>query len=119
MNASEFNRQITIEKKVITGKDSVYGTDIVGWARLLDQTVLGRCWAKIEESTQRSEMTVGGLVLAKNQMRVTIRYRGDVDSSMRVTLHGETDVVYQIVGGPSIVGGRKRYLELICEKYSS
>jgi hypothetical protein len=38
---------------------------------------------------------------------------------MRVTLHGDSDVIYQIVGGPADIDGRKSMIEMVLEKYSS
>jgi hypothetical protein len=48
-----------------------------------------------------------------------MRWRADIDSSQRVTVHGETDVVYQIVAGPAEIDGRKGGLELVLEKYTT
>ena len=56
--------------------------------------------------------------MARNQTRVRLRYRSDIDSTMRVTVHGDSDVVYQIVGGPAMIG-RKELTELVLERYSS
>jgi head-tail adaptor len=51
-----------------------------------------------------------------------MRYRDDIDSSMRITVHGDdADTVYQIIGGPAQVTaeGRKTMIEVFCERYSS
>ena len=48
-----------------------------------------------------------------------IRYRSDVTSDMRVTVHSDAgDVVHQIVGGPAEIG-RREWTEFVIEKYSS
>jgi hypothetical protein len=38
---------------------------------------------------------------------------------MRVTVHGDSDVIYQIVGGPAEIGGRKEQVEMVLERFSS
>lgn len=67
----------------------------------------------------RSEAVRQGLAQARNQTRLRMRWRNDITSAMRVVLHGDSDVVYQIVGGPAAIGGRKDGLELMLERYST
>jgi head-tail adaptor len=57
--------------------------------------------------------------VARNQTRLRMRWRDDINSSMRVTVHGDSDTVYQIVGGPADIDGRKSMIEMVLEKYSS
>lgn len=123
MRASELDRQVTIERPVKV-QDATYGTDVVVWAPLVAQpgspVVAVRFWAQVQDALpSKSESVTQGLEVARNQSRLRMRYRADVTSDMRVTVHGETDVVYQIVGGPAEIGGRKKFLELVIEKYSS
>jgi head-tail adaptor len=136
MNAGSLNRQISIEKKSIF-QDPVYGTEMVVWVPLsaldegafdpgtfsgdaFDVSPAEKFWAEIVDvPPSRSEAVTMGLSVARNQTRIRIRWRGDITSDMRVTVHGDTDVVYQIVGGPAEIGGRKDGLELVLERYSS
>jgi head-tail adaptor len=59
--------------------------------------------------------------MASRQTRVRMRYRNDIDSSMRVTIHQDASVIYQIISGPVDVTseGRKRMIEFVCEKLST
>lgn len=118
------DRQITIEYPVPT-VDPTYGTEIITWSPLVrdgvGSPIIGvRFWAEIQDALpSRSEAVTQGLALARNQTRLRMRWRSDVTSAMRVTVHGDTDTVYQIVGGPAEIGGRKSMIELVLEKYSS
>lgn len=113
MQAGELDRLISIEYKA-TEKDPIYRTDVVNWVRLATMH------AQVQDALpSRSESVTQGLAVARNQVRVRIRYRADITSAMRVVLHGDSDVVYQIVGGPAEIGGRKRGLEMVLERYSS
>lgn len=123
MRAGAYNVQITVERKSVT-KGAVYNEDVVTWVPLVEQPgapgVAQRWWAEAQDvPPSRSESVAQGLQLARNQIRLRMRWRNDIDSSMRVTLHRETDVVCQIIGGPAERGGRKRELELMLERYSS
>jgi SPP1 family predicted phage head-tail adaptor len=122
MRTGLLDHRITIEKKSVTA-DATYGNEVVTWVPLAYEagspSVAQKFWANVADvPPSRSEAVKQGLVTARNQTRITIRYRSDVDSSMRITVHGETDVIYQIVGGPAMLG-RKEFLEMVCEKYSS
>ena len=123
MRAGRLDRLITIEKKEVT-VDPVYGSELVTWVALSylpgSPPVAERFAAEIQDALpSRSEAVQQGLAIGRNQTRCRIRWRGDVDSSRRVTLHGDTDQVYQIVGGPAEIDGRKGGLEMVLEKYSS
>ena len=117
------DREITIERPEKT-QENVFGTDIVTWVPLValpGSPVVGRRFpANIQDvMPSRSEGVQQGLIVGRQQTRCRIRYRSDVDSSMRVTVHGDTSVVYQIVAGPAEVGGRKQYLEMMLERTTS
>lgn len=122
VSAGKLDRQITIESKSVT-PDPVYGSEVVTWVPLStvgSPPVAERYWAEVQDVLpSRDEALRNGLVASCNRTRIRIRYRSDIDSSMRITVHGETDVIYQIVGGPAIIAGRKTLIELFCEKYSS
>ena len=123
MRAGRMDRQITIEKKETT-QDAAYGTPIVMWVPLValpgSPVVAERFWSEVQDALpSRSEAVTQGLQVARNQTRLRMRWRGDIDSSMRVTVHGDSDVVYQIVAGPADIDGRKSMIEMVLEKYSS
>lgn len=113
MSAGRFNRTISIDFPV-RATDAGYGPQLDRWERLTT------CQAEVQDFLpSRSESVRQGLEVARNQTRMRIRWRPDVDSTMRIVLHGASDVVYQIVGGPAEIGGRSRMLEMVCERYSS
>ena len=118
------DREITVEKKSVT-KDADYGTEIIAWIPLVAEVgcplVAQRFDANVQDVLPgRAESVLNGtLSIARNLTRIRLRYRTDIDSSMRVTVHGDRDRVMQIVGGPAEIGGRQQYLELLCEAISS
>ena len=123
MRAGRMDRQISIERKQVT-LDPVYGTELIEWVPLVAEpgspTVAVRFWAEVQDALpSKAESVTSGLAVARNQTRIRMRWRSDIDSSMRVTVHGDTDVVMQIVGGPADIDGRKSQIEIVCEKYSS
>ena len=120
MRAGDFDCQVTIEKRSTT-QDAKYGTQVVTWVPLVTSNGAAvRFWAQVEdEIPSRSESVRQGVAMSANRAVVRIRYRNDIDSSMRVTVHRDTAVLYQIVGGPAQVGGRKLMLEMVCERYST
>ena len=123
MRAGNLNRQITIEQKQVT-VDATYGTELISWVPLVAEagspTVAVRFWAEVQDVLpSRSEAVTQGLAVARALTRCRLRWRADIDSSMRVTVHGDSDQVYAIIGGPAEVAGRKGMIELLLEKYSS
>ena len=112
MNAGQLNTRCRIDAKSIT-QDPVYGTELVTWV------VLVTVWCNIQdELPSKSEALKQGLAVATNRTRVRMRYRTDIDSSMRLVINRPPETVYQIVGGPAILGN-KDGIELVVEKYSS
>jgi len=124
MRLGTLNREITVEKKSVT-QDLIYGTEVVAWVPLSilpgSPEVAERFAAEVTDvSASRSEGVLrGDLVLARNLLRVRLRWRDDLDSSMRVTVHGDSDRICQIVGGPVEFGGRRVGIELLCEEISA
>jgi head-tail adaptor len=114
MQAGRLDRLITIEQKSVT-QNTTYGTELITWT-----TFAALVPAELVDALpSRAEGVVLGVGVAHSQTRCRIRWRAGINSSMRVTVHGDTDVVYQIVGGPAEIGGRQRGLEMVLEKYSS
>lgn len=103
------DRRVRLERPVQT-LDAVYGSPVITWE--LVATVAAE-WVELRPS--RSEAVRQGLESARNQVRVRFRWRADVDSAMRVVADG---VPFNIVGGPAELG-RREYLELVCERYST
>ena len=105
-------KRCRIEYKSST-QDPDYGSEIPVWLPL------AVVWAEVQDVLpSRSESVNRGLEVARNQSRVRIRYRSDVDSSMRLVIWRPGEIVYQIVGGPSESADRM-FIEFVVEKYSS
>jgi head-tail adaptor len=93
-----FDRQIVIERPVST-PDTTYGTPVITWTPIAS----GFFRAEVQDAMpSRSESVQQGLTVARNQTRIRLRWRDDIDSSMR-----------------AMVGGRKEMIEIMCERYSS
>lgn len=120
MRAGNLDRQILVEKKQVT-QDPTFGTELVTWVPL--STVSGQpewYWAEVQDALpSRSEAVTQGLAVARNQTRIRMRWRDDITSAMRITLRGDTNIMFQIVGGPAEIDGRKERIEVMCERYSS
>lgn len=124
MKAGRLDRQITIEYKSIT-QDPDYGTELVSWLPLSYEPgsplVAEKYAANVQDVLpSRSEAVAQGLTIGRDQTRMRIRWRDDVTSAMRVTLHGDaSDQIFEIVSGPADFDGRKTQIEFMCERYTS
>ena len=113
MNVGQLDHRVRIETKSIS-QDPDYGTEIVTWV------ALATVWANVQDAMpSKAEGVVQGLAVAINQTRVRMRWRADVDSSMRMVIYRPGPITYQIVGGPAEVGGRREYCEFMVERLSS
>lgn len=122
MSLGKYDQQITISRP--TTLDGEFGPQPGPWVPLValpgSPTVAERFYAEMQDvMPSRSEAVKQGLAVARNQTRCRLPWRDDVDSSMRVTWHRETDVVYAIVGGPADIGKRKEAIEIMLERFSS
>lgn len=112
LQVPNMDTRVRIEQKSVT-QDPTYGTDIVTWVPLI--TV----WAEVVDvlpSRQQAEQTRAQLQVATQRSRVRMRYRTDVDSSMRCVIGG---LMHHIVSGPAEIGDRHSLSEVIVERYSS
>ena len=106
------NARARIEYPVHTS-DPVYGGDVITWA-LLDVV-----WCNYQdELPSKSERVEQGLALNTNRTRIRMRYRADVDSSMRLVINRPNPTIYQIESGPAELGD-KDGLELMVTAFSS
>lgn len=130
LRAGEIRCEVTIDRIAVEGDDGylgpdpIYGTPrdvFVPLAPLPGSPVIGeRFPATIQDALpSRAESVTMGLAVARNQSTLRMRYRNDITSAMRVTVHRDSDVVYQIVGGPAMIEGRKDRIEMQLEKVSS
>ena len=113
MRGSQLDDRVTIERPTQVSTPG-YGMQPGPWA-----VVAARIPAQVmDDMPSKSESVQNGLELAKQPARLRIRYMRGLSSDMRVTLHGETDQVFQIVGGPAELG-RRRWIEMTLEAYTS
>lgn len=113
MNIGQLDRRVRFEEKSVS-QDPDFGTEIVTWV------ALATVWANVQDVLpSRSESVLQGLAVAINQTRVRIRWRDDVDSSMRMVIYRPDPITYSIVGGPAVIGGRRGYCEFMVERLSS
>ena len=103
------DRRGRLESVTVTA-DPTYGTQVKTW------TLVAAVYGEMRDvAPSRSEAVRQGLTVARNQTRLRIRWRPGVTSAMRWVCDG---VNYNIVGGPAELG-RKEYLEMVIERYSS
>ena len=104
--------RVRIEARSIS-QDPTYGTDVVTWIPL------ATVWAEVMDvlpSRQQAEQTRAQLQVATQRSRVRMRYRTDVDSSMRCIIGG---LMHHIVSGPAEIGDRHSMIEVVVERYST
>lgn len=103
------DRRVKIEKKSVT-REPKFNSAVTTWVPHVE------VWAEVVDALpSRSESVRQGLNQARNQTRIRIRYLEGIDSTMRIRYRDRT---LQIVGGPAELG-RKEYLELMCEEYTT
>lgn len=115
MNAGKLDRLIRIEQRSVA-KDTATGAELVTWVTLAD------VWASREDATNpgatEEYMRPGGLEVAGGISTIKIRWRADVDTSMRLNLNpGGAAQLRQIIGMAEI--GRREGLKLSCREWSS
>jgi SPP1 family predicted phage head-tail adaptor len=115
--------RVSIMRKQVT-QEPTYGREVITWVPLVavagQPTVPVKFSAQVSENMpSRNEGIRQEAIVDTNKARLRMRYRADIDSSMRVIVHYETDVTFEIIGGPAKISGRKSMLELVIERYSS
>jgi SPP1 family predicted phage head-tail adaptor len=112
MKIGPLNTRCQIERKVVSGQDA-YGNDVFTWE------LFNTRWCHMQdEMPSRSESVRQGLTVSANRTRMRTRYPIDIESSMRVIAYRPDRVVYQIIGGPAILGD-KEGVEVMLERVSS
>ena len=112
LQVPNMDTRVRIEQRSVT-QDSTYGTDVVTWIPL------ATVWAEVMDvlpSRQQAEQTRAQLQVATQRSRVRMRYRTDVDSSMRCIIGG---LMHHIVSGPAEIGDRHSMIEVVVERYST
>ena len=120
--AARYDTPATFEVKSVS-VDPNYGTELVAWEPLVYQpgspSIAERFWVRALDVLQgRAEALKMDVTLSSGRVTLRMRYRSDITSAMRVTLHRDTDQVYQIITEPAMIG-RKQELEIQLEKFTS
>jgi SPP1 family predicted phage head-tail adaptor len=106
--AGSLNKRVRIERPV--PDTSIDGAGSGSWAPV------ATLWAAVQDALpSRAERLADGINLAARPARVRMRYRTDIDSSMRFIIDGRT---MQVIAGPAELG-RREGLEFMVEEYSS
>jgi len=112
MNIGSLDTRCRIEQKSVS-TDATYGTEVVTWV------VLETVWCQIQdELPSKTEFTANDLSMNVTRSRVRMRFRRDIDSSMRLVIMRPTAVVYRIVSGVAEIG-KKEGIEVMVERSSS
>lgn len=125
VRTGDLDTPIVVERKATSADpeyvaaDATYGTENTVWVPLVrrrDDSSRGvTFWANFQDALpSRSESVIQGAETARNQTRIRMRWRDDIDSSMRIVQQATLDV-YQIIGGPAMLG-RRQFLEVQCER---
>src|SRR5687767_10649901 len=120
---SKFIRFVSFENPP-TAKDATYGTPSGSWTPLAyapGSPAIAAKWQVewMPVMPSRSESVRQGLEVAREQVRLRMRHRSDITAAQRVRLYGDTETLWQVVGGPTSIEGRQRRLELVLEKFST
>lgn len=114
MRIGDLNQRVLIERQA-TRQNPEYGTEEVYWA------TVAHLWANVQDILpSRSEAVKNGLEIAASQTRVRMRFRTDIDNTMRMTINRPAPVVYQIISGPAELtqGGKRVWMEFLVERSS-
>ena len=107
--AGDLDRRITFQRRTAT-TDPVYGTKTYTWPDV------ATVYAQVRDVLpSRAENVADGLSLQRRPCRIRVRYREDIDGTMRVK-HGARTM--RIVSGP-VELGRRFGLEMVCEDWST
>jgi len=120
--ASRYNRRLRIEKKAEDDSFDSAGSD--PWVPF------ATAWASVQDVLpSRAESAGEGINITKRPARVRMRYRTDVDASMRFNLGREvkdddgnliwrSERIVQIISGPAEIGFREE-VEFMVESYNA
>lgn len=107
IDARKLDRRVRIERPV--DDEEFDGAGSGSWV------LVAEVWANVQDVLpSRAERLHEGVNVAARPARIRMRYRRDIDSSMRFVMDGR---VMQIVSGPAELG-RRVGLEFMAEDYS-
>lgn len=107
LQAGQLDRQVTIQRRAET-RETALGSVQVTWP------VLATVWAQVvESSTASDEAMRAGVQTFARPSKVRIRWRSDIDTTMRINHGGQ---LLQILGIAEL--GRRQGLELACKEWA-
>jgi head-tail adaptor len=108
----KLNWRCTVERKSTT-RDSNFGTAVIVWVTQCTT------WVNVQDvlPSRSSEAVSNNLATVVQKVRVRMRRRTDIDSSMRLVINRPTAKTYQIVAGPAELDGKK-YIEFLAEEFT-
>lgn len=113
MRAGQLDRRLTLQRPG-TVDDPVYGPQPGGWTDFAAR-IPAQKWDLLPAST---EVNGPAVQVSGHPARVRIRYMRGVTSDMRVVMHEETDVVYEMTSTPAEIG-RREWLEFTIGDFTS
>jgi SPP1 family predicted phage head-tail adaptor len=110
----DLDTKIIIEQQSTT-QDPTFGTDVVTWS------TLATVWAQVQDvmPSKAEGVVAGGVEIARNPTRIRLRWLSSLTSKCRIRLDHPRARTLQIIGGPADIGGRRNYMEILCEEISS
>lgn len=113
MDAGALDKLVRIDRPTTT-QDSDYGTKSSGW------TAVDTVWANVQDvmPSKHGEAQVDGIRIARRPARIRIRYRTDIDSSMRVVLLSRGNRELRIDTQPAEIF-EGEYLEFMASDFST
>lgn len=114
MDIGPLDRRIEIQQKAVV-LDSVYGTETIAWIPLAS------IWANVQDAMPSKQETVveDGLSLKTGRTRIRFRYDFSITPDCRIVIRQPYVRTLQIVGGPAEIGGRRAFMEILCEEFTS
>ena len=103
--------RIRFERKSVT-QDPVYGTEVISW---VPQATV---WAEVQDvlpTRQQAEQMRSGVQVSLARSRVRIRYRTDINATMRCWIG---TIAFNVVSEPAEIG-RHEFMELLIERAST
>lgn len=111
MDIGPLDQQVRIEQQGST-MDAIYGPQPGAW------TTLDTVWAGVRDVLPSRAIGNDEIRVTSRPARIRMRYRTDIDTTMRLVLIDRGNRVMKIVGGPAELG-RRDGIELMVEEYTT
>lgn len=105
--------RVRFERQEIT-EDPLYGPQPGAWVEVATE------WAEVLDSLP-SRAETGDAVLRQSvrPARIRLRWRTDIDTTMRVVLLDRDNRVLGLSAGPAMLGNERRFMEFMAEEFTS